>query len=117
MFRGFALVELRRNNFAGAVQFGTRALKLYGSDLETFLLMAKAHLGLRQYQEALSYTKKSLEIDGSNVEAQALMGKITAGLQGVEQGVLYLQKLPNGIAVTRGQAPPRAAIAFRVAIL
>lgn len=116
VFRGFALVELRRNNFAGAVQFGTRALKLYSSDLETFLLMAKAHLGLKQYQEALSYTKKSLEIDGSNVEAQTLMGKITAGLQGVEQGVLYLQKLLNGIVVTRGQTPPPAAIAFRVAI-
>ncbi len=114
--RGFALVELRRNNFAGAVQYGGRALKLYGTDLETFLLMAKAHYGLKELAEAQSYAQKALEIDGGNVEAHSLLGKIEAGIRGVELGSAYLQKLMNQIILTRGSAVPPAAIAYRVAL-
>lgn len=116
VFRGFALVELRRNNFQGAVQFGGRALKLYGTDLETFLLMARAYIGLRDYSSAQAFARKALEIDGANVDAHGLMGKIEAGIQGVEQGAAYLQRLLNGIVISKGQAPPPAAIAYRVAL-
>lgn len=116
VFRGFALVELRRNNFAGAIQHGTRALKLYGTDLDTFLLMAKAHYGQKELQEAQSYAQKALEIDGGNVEAQSLLGKIEAGIRGVEQGAAYLQKLMNQIVITRGSTIPPAAISYRVAM-
>jgi tetratricopeptide (TPR) repeat protein len=116
VFRGYALVELRRQNFAGAVQYGTRSLKLYGTDLETFMLMAKAHFGQKEYAEAQSYAQKALEIDGGHIEAQSLLGKIEAGIRGVDQGVAYLQKLMNQIVVTRGTSVPPAAIAYRVAM-
>ena len=116
VMRGYAQVELRRNNFAGAVQYGTRALQLYGTDIETFLLMAKAHYGLRQYSEAQSFAGKTLELDGGNVEAHALAGKIEAGMRGVDAGVAYFQKLLNRIVVTKGSAVPPAAIAYRVAL-
>ena len=116
VFRGYALVELRRNNFAGAVQYGTRALKLYGSDIDTFLLMARAHYGLRQYQEGFSFANKTLELDGGNVDAHILAGKFEAGLRGVEAGARYFQNLINRIVVTKGAAVPPAAIAYRVAL-
>lgn len=116
VFRGFAQVELRRNNYTGAVAFGTRALKLYGTDLETFMLMAKAHYGLKQYQEAQAYANKTLELDGGNVEANALLGKIEAGLRGVDIGVAFLQNLINRIVISKGQTVPPAAIAYRVAV-
>jgi tetratricopeptide (TPR) repeat protein len=116
VMRGYAQVELRRNNFEGAVQYGNRALKLYGTDLETFLLMAKAHFGLKQLAEAQSFAQKTLEIDGGNVEAHSLLGKIEAGIRGVEQGAAYLTKLMNQIVLSRGAAVPPAAIAYRVAL-
>lgn len=116
VMRGYALVELRRNNFLGAIQYGTRALKLYGTDLDTFLLMARANYGLRQYAEAQSYVSKTLELDGANVEAQALAGKIEAGMRGVDAGAAYFQKLINKIVITKGSTVPPAAIAYRIAL-
>lgn len=116
IMRGYALVELRRNNFLGAVQYGTRALKLYGTDLETFLLMARAHYGLRQYPEALSFANKTLELDGGNVQANALAGKIEAGMRGVDSGAAYMQNLINRIVISKGTAIPPAAIEYRIAL-
>ncbi len=116
VMRGFALVELRRNNFLGAVQYGNRALKLYGTDLETFLTMARAHYGLRQYAEAASYANKTLELDGGNIEANALMGKIEAGMRGVDAGAAYMQNLINRIVISKGTSIPPAAIAYRIAL-
>ncbi len=116
VMRGYALVELRRNNFAGAVQYGTRALKMYGTDIDTFLLMARAHYGLKQYSEAQSYASKTLELDGGNIEAHSLAGKIEAGMRGVDSGAAYFQNLINRIVVTKGAAVPPAAVAYRVAL-
>jgi len=116
VMRGYALVELRRNNFNGAVQYGTRALKLYGTDIETFLLMAKAHYGLRQFQEAQSFANKTLELDGGHIEAHTLAGKIEAGMRGVDAGAAYFLNLLNRIVVTKGGSVPPAAIAYRVAL-
>ncbi|CAN5552782.1 hypothetical protein BH10BDE1_BH10BDE1_33500 [soil metagenome] len=116
VMRGYALVELRRNNYASAVAWGTRALKLYGTDLDTFLTMARAHYGLKQYAEAQSYANKVLELDGGNVEARALGGKIEAGMRGVDAAAAYFQNLINRIVVTKGAAVPPAAVAYRVAL-
>lgn len=116
VMRGYATVELRRNNYPGAIQYGTRALKLYGTDIETFLLMAKAHYGLKQYAEAQSYANKTLELDSGSVEAHKLAGKIEAGMRGVDAGAAYFQNLINRIVVTKGATVPPAAIAYRVAL-
>lgn len=116
VMRGYALVELRRNNYLGAIQYGTRALKLYGTDLDTFLLMAKAHFGLRQYAEASSYVNKTLELDSGHIEARALAGKIEAGMRGVDAGVTYFQNLINRIVISKGTTVPPAAIAYRIAL-
>lgn len=116
VFRGFAQIELRRNNFPGAIQFGNRALKLYASDLETLLVMAKAYLGTKDFSTATSYAMRALEIDGSSTEAQAIVGRGKAGTDGIETGRKYLQSLLNSIILTQGQAPPPAAINYRLAI-
>jgi tetratricopeptide (TPR) repeat protein len=89
---------------------------LYGTDLDTFLLMARAHYGLKQYAEAQSYANKVLELDGGNVEARALGGKIEAGMRGIDAGANYFQNLINRIVVTKGAAVPPAAVAYRVAL-
>ncbi|MDX9732215.1 MAG: tetratricopeptide repeat protein, partial [Bdellovibrionales bacterium] len=102
VFRGYAQVELRRNNFSGAVQFGNRALKLYGTDLDTFIIMAKAYYGLREYSEAQSFVAKALEVDGGSIEAHSLAGKVEAGMRGVDAGASYLRNLINRIVVTQG---------------
>jgi len=116
VYRGFATVELRRNNYQGAVTFGQRSLKLYETDLDTFLIMIKAYIGLQNFQEAHRFAGKALELDSNNTEAQSLYGKVEAGLHGVDSGVQYIQQQINRYVITAGQQVPQAAIDLRVAL-
>lgn len=116
VYRGFANVELIRNNFAGAVTFGQRALKLYETDLETYLIMAKANIGLGKYQDAQRFAARAIELDFNNIEAHSLYGKSEAGLRGIEAGATYMQQLINRFVIAKGQQVPPAAIEYRVTL-
>ena len=95
IFRGFALVELRRNNFKGAAAWAQKALQLYDADINSSILMSRAQLGLGQFTEAQRYDDRAIEMDVNNVEAQSLRILVTAKVQGVEAGVHYAQELIN----------------------
>lgn len=116
VYRGFAVVELRRNSFQGAVNFGQQALRLYESDIDTNLILSRAHLGLQQYSEAQRYARRASELDFNNVEAQTLIGKAEAGLYGVAAGAEYFIKLINQIIIMQGRQIPPAAIDYRIAL-
>ncbi len=95
VFRGFALVELRRGNATGALQFGRQALQLYENDVETQILMADASLAQKDYKMAYNYAAKAVEIDVNHRKAQIVFAKALAGLQGIDAGVDYFLKLVN----------------------
>jgi tetratricopeptide (TPR) repeat protein len=95
IYRGYALLELRRNNFKGAIDWAQKALQLYDSDIDTSVLMAKAQLGAGHFSEAQRYVNRAIEMDVNNTEAQSLKAKIMASLQGVEAGIHYAQELIN----------------------
>lgn len=116
VFRGFAMVELRRNNYQGAIGYGQRALKLYETDMDTLLLMAKAHLGLQQYPEAQKFVARAVDLDFNSTEAHALTAKVEAGLHGVESGANYIQSLLNRYVITQGRQVPQAAIDLRIVL-
>jgi tetratricopeptide (TPR) repeat protein len=116
VYRGFATVELRRNNFQGAIGFSQRALKLYENDEDTILIMAKALLGLQNYAEARRFALRALELDSTSSEAHALSAKALAGQQGVDAGAQELQQLINRFVITQGQQVPAAAIEYRIAL-
>ncbi|MGE3757747.1 MAG: tetratricopeptide repeat protein, partial [Pseudobdellovibrionaceae bacterium] len=75
VLRGFALIELRRNNFATAIVFAKKALSIYDTDVETLLILAKSFLGqkpIRDSQEikdAFKFAVKAAELDATNREA------------------------------------------------
>lgn len=116
VLRGYAQVELRRNNFSAAVKYGNRALQVYGSDRETAVLLAKAHIGLREFQEAHSYASRILESDSSHIEGNILMARIIAGQQGPDLGVQYLEQLLDRIILVKGKTAPLAAVRYRSSI-
>ncbi|HRK06399.1 MAG TPA: tetratricopeptide repeat protein [Pseudobdellovibrionaceae bacterium] len=116
VFRGFAQIELRRNNFAGAEKFAQRALELYSTDLDTYIIMTKALLGQRKFVEARSYAERALEVDPTHIEANSLMAKVRAGLHGVDEAAVYLRGLINGFVITQGRGVPLAAIVYRVTL-
>jgi tetratricopeptide (TPR) repeat protein len=116
VYRGFAQVELRRNNFSGARGFAEKAIKYYDNDLETLTVLARANLGLRDYQTAHSVISRGLEIDINNIEAQVIYAQVEAGLHGVDAGVQYLKNLLNRIVVMKGQSIPQSVIEYRNAL-
>lgn len=95
VFRGFAVVELRRNNAKGALVYGKQALQLYENDVETLIVMAEASIELRDYKMAYNYAAKAVEMDVNHRKAQVAYAEAIAGLQGVDAGSDYLLKLVN----------------------
>ena len=116
VYRGYATVELRRNNFKGAISFGNRAMKLYESDLQMFLIMAKAYIGLQSFDDARKFASRAIELDFNSTEAHSLLAKAEAGLHGIDAGTSYMQQMINRYIITKGQQVPQAAIDFRVTL-
>lgn len=95
VFRGYALVELRRKNPEGALDYGKRALELYATDVESHIIMAQACLEMNDYRQAYALAAKATEIDINNREAQVIYGQALAGIQGVDVGTNYMMELVN----------------------
>ena len=96
VFRGFALVELRRNNPNGSVGYAKHAIALYETDGDSYVILAKAYLAMsnkENYPLAYSAATKATEIDANNREAQIVYAEALAGVQGVEVGLEHLKKL------------------------
>ncbi|RME15041.1 MAG: hypothetical protein D6797_07520 [Bdellovibrio sp.] len=93
IYKGFALVELRRHFPQGALSYINKALALYPSDIDSQVLKAKILWKLKKYPEAYALIAKVVELDPSNRQAQSLYVKIVNDIQGVELALEYLTKL------------------------
>lgn len=109
VLRGMALIEFRRNNMQGAVNFAQRALRSYDADIETYTLLAKASASLYTttvaigkkeaeirdaYQrDALRYATKAVELDATSSDAQITYAKVLAQINGVDSGINYMNEL------------------------
>ncbi len=93
IMRGFAQIEVRRNDYKGAETYADRALKIYDADSETFLIMAEAKMGLGKYNEAKNFVGRAIEVDSTNAEAQSLYAKVLVGLEGAPSGINYLNDM------------------------
>ena len=95
VFRGYALVELRRNNPQAAVGYGKKALSLYETDVGTHILLAKAYLkmGSKGVQQAYRHAAKAIEIDINSLEGQVVYARSLAATKGMELGIDYLMRL------------------------
>jgi len=109
VLRGMALMEFRRGNMQGAINFAQRSLRAYDADIETYTLLAKSSAALysatiaaskkdvearENYQrDALRFATKAVEIDATNTEAQVTYAKVMAQINGVDSGVSYIKEL------------------------
>jgi tetratricopeptide (TPR) repeat protein len=95
IFRAYALVELRKKSMESAIGYGKRALKTYDNDVETHLIIAKAHLGMGDFQKAYEYVARAIEIDANDVNAQALYAVVLGSFQGLDESIKYVDNLIN----------------------
>lgn len=93
VYRGFALVELRRNNPKGAVEYAKQALAIYDTDVEAHVIMAEALLKLGSAGEANAHATRAREIDVNHRRAQAVYGRTLGAVQGSEAAVDYFSEL------------------------
>ncbi len=90
---GFALVELRRHDSRGAIQFAKKAIQLYPGDVEGYVILAKADLDLGQYPKAFDSASHAIELDMNNREAQIAYARALGGARGSQAGIDYLKQL------------------------
>jgi tetratricopeptide (TPR) repeat protein len=109
VLRGLAWLEFRKNNMLGALNYGSRAAKIYDGDIETFILLSKANSLLSQSivplnkkeierkenaaKDSIRYATKAVELDMTNPEAQINYAKTIAIANGVDSGISYLNEL------------------------
>ncbi|MBV2168547.1 MAG: tetratricopeptide repeat protein [Bdellovibrio sp.] len=116
VLRGLAMLEFRKNNMIGAINYATRAVKAYDGDIETYILLSKANGLLARSvmpinkkeiekkenaaKDAIRYATKAVEIDATNPEAQITYAKMLAQTNGVDSGIAYLNELIKRFSYT-----------------
>lgn len=91
ILRGYGLVAYRQNRLTAAIGYLKRAQKGYDGDIETLILLSKAHLLNQEYDQALSHAAKALELDRSNVDAHIAYGRTLAPFKGLDTAIRYLR--------------------------
>ncbi|MEQ1877183.1 MAG: tetratricopeptide repeat protein [Bdellovibrionia bacterium] len=95
VFRGWAVLELKRNNYPAAVGYAKKALASYDTDLESHLLLVRAFRGQGNHREAYQWAARAIELDSGNPKAQSLYAEVLADFQGVDAGVQYIRRFVN----------------------
>lgn len=91
VLRGYGQLEFRRNNMKDAIGYLQRALKSYENDVETILLLAKAHAALGEYQMAQNYAIRAMELDSTNNDAIVVYAKNLVQFRGLDAGLYYIK--------------------------
>ena len=100
VLRGYGLVEFRRNNMKDAIGYLQRANKIYENDIDTLILLARAHMGVGDYASAQKASVRAIELDSTSTEAQIVYARVLTQFQGLETGILYLKDLINKFSYT-----------------
>lgn len=100
ILRGYGLVALRQNRLKESISFLGRAIKGYENDIETLILLSKAHYQLGaalndsdNLQKSLSFAARALELDRANVEAHVGYAQALAPFKGLDSAISYLNEL------------------------
>lgn len=93
VYRGLAQLELRRRNAKGAIAYAQKAIELYESDVQTYVILAKAHIILAEDSKALIASGKAIELDINDRSAQIAYAESLFGAQGAPTAIDYLSRL------------------------
>ncbi|AGH94307.1 tetratricopeptide repeat protein [Pseudobdellovibrio exovorus] len=111
-----ALLEFRKNNMMGAIQYGERAVKLYSADVELLTLLAQAHIyfyvnapATRQQDldrkeasktAAQRYAGRAVDLEPSWPESQITWAKVLSATDGPTRGQNYLKEMIKAFPYT-----------------
>jgi tetratricopeptide (TPR) repeat protein len=93
VMRGFAQFEQRRNNHQGAVTYADTAIKIFESDVDSYILLSQSLIQTQEYARALSVATKATEIDQNNRDAQIALAEALALTRGFPTGLDRMEKI------------------------
>ncbi len=107
VLRGMALLEFRKNNLLGALNYGTRALKVFDGDIDTYVVLSRANRIFAQgltgpkdgekrdsaARDAIRYATKAVELDSTNSDAQIVYAEMLSATSGIDTGISYLREV------------------------
>lgn len=116
ILKGQALLEFRKNNTQGAIQYAERAVKVYDADVELLTLLAQAHIEFylnapatrkddiarkdQSLADAQRYAGKAIDLEPSWPEAQITYAKFLGAKDGPMRGEKYLNDLIKNFPYT-----------------
>ena len=116
VLKGQALLEFRKNNMLGSIQYGEKAMKIYDADVELLSLLAQAHIAFytnspgtkkedqdrkkNSLKEAQRYSGKAIDLEPSWPESQVTYSKFLSALDGPLRAESYLKNLIKNFPYT-----------------
>ncbi|MFP5518654.1 MAG: tetratricopeptide repeat protein [Bdellovibrionia bacterium] len=108
VMKGFALLEYRKGNLRGAIDYAKRSSAIYDGDIETFIILSKASAELAAAslavsktdidkrrvlaEEAFRFATKAIEMGPTDVQAQINYANVTSLVQGSGTGIRHLEE-------------------------
>ena len=93
IFKGYAYLQLKKNNLEAAVSYANKALELYESDVESYILLSKAYQQGKEYDKSLKASKRALEINNNSRKAHIQYGQVLGSIYGVDTAFNYFENL------------------------
>lgn len=95
VYKGFALVELRRNEANGAIGYAQKAIQLYEADVESYVILARAYILMNNNTKAFESASKAIEMDMNSRQAQVAYAEALAVTRGAHVGIDYLTRIAS----------------------
>ena len=104
-----ALLEFRKNNMMGAIQYGERAVRIYDADVDLLSLLAQAHIKyylnapttkrddnekkMNSRAAAERYAGRAIDLEPARPDSQITYSKLLSARDGPVRGEVYLKEL------------------------
>ena len=93
LFKAYALLSFRQEQYQAAVTYAERSLKFYTSDVEIYVLLSQSYVALKKGHKAFSYAKKAIEEDVNSIPAQIAYALSLDLAYGSHRAKEYFEKL------------------------
>ncbi|MBE8222084.1 MAG: tetratricopeptide repeat protein [Bdellovibrionales bacterium] len=93
IYRAYANLEFKKSNTEEAVSFAKKALKLYPSDKESLVILAKSYFAQKYFRKSLKISEQVLELHPYYNPAQEIYIHSLSEVRGIKSSISYINKL------------------------
>ncbi|MCB0349202.1 MAG: tetratricopeptide repeat protein, partial [Bdellovibrionales bacterium] len=95
LFRYYAIIEMKRMNYAGAIKQAEAAVQRYDGDVESLKILTECYLAQGMPREAHYAISKAIALETTNPDLQSLYAYSLSKFQGPSAGMAYIKNLIN----------------------